>query len=979
MNKTGVSKGMKELAETAEAGFVAPKNGTLQQDRVDTTPRMPEVSRNTSFTWIAAVDEAITEEHSAFWASHLENLLHSLDELEEMLTFSLNRKDWLNAYLLAAGMNQITEDYLHPDPLYLRKAEKYLRKMRGSSKALLVTSARMISRSLVWVNRLKPSIGNTQNWQRQLAALVDELARAVVEQPAIHSIAEEQLAEDGMAVTSQVSALPGQLRSSLLKLPSCFRSFDQQPADLRRMVDEFALHWPERDQLICVTGIRTSGSYLAPLFGATLKAGGYANVKVLTIRPGNQLTGAERQALRELVRQNGLALICDDPPISGSTIVKTTRLLEEAGIPAQRIIPVLQLTSDAPTLAALLQKYPSVLMPEAVWGIYQRLVKDELMKVLQGACAQDIKVSRLVRIDVTAENDSRGHVRGLYQVDLVDTCTSLRATKLIQVKGVGLGYFGEHEAAIASRLPGYSPTIIALKDGLLYQEIPNPPVYLDHSMIAKDGKWIDELVNYVIERNRFLPVGDDLSLKVKGRNAVWEVASNLLSSVFGRGWMLARLPLVDPIVKDILRANHPSIVDGDMALKNWQISKNPLSPLVKMELAERAFSHMDLASYDPAYDLAGLAVEIDDDAQAGRLRSSYDEKTGGPISAERWMLYQLVHVWDLNRQHTLTDQLARRRMAKIVEGYFSEMFFSDLPGNNRGGICALDIDGVLETNQLGFPSLTASSARSLRRLAEHGYRVLLATGRSLDEVKERCAAYHLAGGVAEYGAVLYDRASNKSVTLLEDGERGTLLKLRGRLLNTKEICLDADYRYCVRAFRLDKAGKQHRLSDETINKVLNDTGTSAKVSVIQGITQTDFMVTRINKGAGLQAWLARFEGERQNSTDGSENGKPIALAVGDSAADQSMFTLARLAYAPAHAEVDRCAAGVHFTTQVYQRGLEQAVTKFIGHAPGACQVCSEKEFSSQTRSMLRLLSMQEGGRANMLVESIRLYRRKGGN
>ena len=37
----------------------------------------------------------------------------------------------------------------------------------------------------------------------------------------------------------------------------------------------------------------------------------------------------------------------------------------------------------------------------------------------------------------------------------------------------------------------------------------------------------------------------------------------------------------------------------------------------------------------------------------------------------------------------------------------------------------------------------------------HGYQPVLATGRSLDEVRDRCTAYGLAGGVAEYGAFVY--------------------------------------------------------------------------------------------------------------------------------------------------------------------------------------------------------------------------------
>ena len=84
-----------------------------------------------------------------------------------------------------------------------------------------------------------------------------------------------------------------------------------------------------------------------------------------------------------------------------------------------------------------------------------------------------------------------------------------------------------------------------------------------------------------------------------------------------------------------------------------------------------------------------------------------------------------------------------------------------MPVPTAGALCAIDIDGVLETSPLGFSSLTPTGAVTLRAVTLHGYRPILATGRSLDEVRERCAAYHLAGGVAEYGAVVYNHGTER--------------------------------------------------------------------------------------------------------------------------------------------------------------------------------------------------------------------------
>jgi hypothetical protein len=50
------------------------------------------------------------------------NLLNDLPGLGALLLREVRQGSWLNAYLLAAGMNQIVEDYLHPEPYFLGKA-----------------------------------------------------------------------------------------------------------------------------------------------------------------------------------------------------------------------------------------------------------------------------------------------------------------------------------------------------------------------------------------------------------------------------------------------------------------------------------------------------------------------------------------------------------------------------------------------------------------------------------------------------------------------------------------------------------------------------------------------------------------------------------------------------------------------------------------------------------------------------------------
>ena len=82
---------------------------------------------------------------------------------------------------------------------------------------------------------------------------------------------------DGGAISAQVEAtaagletLPSEFRSQLLRLPSCFRGFDQRLEDLELLADRFAASWAPAAGRVTVIGVRTSGSYLAPLVASLL-------------------------------------------------------------------------------------------------------------------------------------------------------------------------------------------------------------------------------------------------------------------------------------------------------------------------------------------------------------------------------------------------------------------------------------------------------------------------------------------------------------------------------------------------------------------------------------------------------------------------------------------------------------------------------------------------------------------------------------
>jgi hydroxymethylpyrimidine pyrophosphatase-like HAD family hydrolase len=308
-------------------------------------------------------------------------------------------------------------------------------------------------------------------------------------------------------------------------------------------------------------------------------------------------------------------------------------------------------------------------------------------------------------------------------------------------------------------------------------------------------------------------------------------------------------------------------------------------------------------------------------------------------------------------------------LSRALQRYFAALYFQDVPAPSAGMLCAIDIDGVLETSPLGFPGLTPAAAITVRALTRHGYRPVLATGRSLDDVRDRCAAYHLAGGVAEYGAVVYNHGTGRVREVLSERDRAALDQLRAVLGGIEGVRLDPDYRYAVRAYRLNAAGHRRSLSPEMVAMALVKAGAGRRIRPIAGAAQTDFMVAGIDKGIGLRLLAADLGVE-----DGGL-GRPLALAVGDTVSDLPMFDLAVRAFAPANADRDVRSAGVRVLRRPYQSGLAMAASHLLGHPPGRCPTCCAPRLSPDAHLLLTVLAAQETGTWGMVRQALLLAAR----
>lgn len=911
----------------------------------------------------------------------LYDLLLDLETLGARLLEQIDRQAYLDAFLLAAGMNQVVEDALHPDPLFANRVARALR-ARGERPARIAADLLAASgQAVVTIRSGAPALARLSAWQRSHERLVDRLADAVVgaagaAESDARLAGHERLAEEARLLVAGIQRLPPAVRRTVNRPPSCFLNFDQQPADLVALAARFAARRPVRDRPVAVVGIRTSGSYLAPLVGASLRARGYQQVTVLTARPARSWLPHERAAIQAISREGGVFVLTDDPPVSGGSIAEVAAALERAGADRSSIVPLVPVFEEAADLPARLRAYDGIALPYPDWAIHARFEPAAVAASLQGLVGPALQVASAEPVEVFAGRSARGHRRARFRVRLCERGTERTWTEDVLAEGCGVGYFGRHALAVGRALVGATPATYGVEDGLLLRAW----APAEHAVRLDEPGGVERLaegiVEYVVTRRRALAVRRDPTPGLIGQSPAWEVASKHLARVFGRGWFVARAPAVNPIVKAVLQASQPAVVDGKMGPERW-FSDPGGGRLLKVDVASGAFRNgVELTSYDPVFDLASAVAELDvtgrhpaDEmaAVATLLRDRYADRTGERPDAGRWLLYQLTRLLDLEARAVHERLAVRRACARAVQRYVAEVLLAGVAPAERGPLCALDLDGVLETAPLGFPILTPGGARALRALICHGLRPILVTGRSLGEVRERCAAYQLIGGVAEYGSVAYVRQTGTVLDVLDPRERAALERLRAALRDLPGIQLDPGFEHAIRAFRVAPTGRRLGLDAETVGAALQRSNTLGYVRSIAGDDQTDFVSARIDKAVGVQALLAALNERAPGAT-----GRPLAFAVGDTAEDRPMLVLAERAFAPAHAREALQGDGITIVERPYQAGLVEAATSLLGHAPGACGRCREPAIQGDARPLHTLLGAPENGSRGLVAAAVSL-------
>lgn len=845
------------------------------------------------------------------------DLLCTAQTVTDLLGRAIADRDRLDTFLLTAGLNQLVEDHLHPDPLQLHRAADFLDDSAAWGAHLAAALAR--GTALV-LGPIAVGRGAGELWRLRdaLGEMSIRCGHAVFDPAADLSIGR----------TTAVRATR-RLRADLLRIPTCFRSFDQHPDDVVELAHRL-LKDVERSAPICVVGVRTSGSYLAPLCAAALELAGATAVSVCTYRPGLPWRRAEAAQLRAVVAAGGTIVVIDDPPVTGTALARTGRAVEELGIPARAIVLLLALAgTDPPTT---IRRWHTITLPWPQWSVHQRLTEEAVGATLAGLLGPGHEV--VARHRPGAHGRSRARVRERYAVEITTGSDMIR--REIAVEGAGLGYFGRHALAVAAALPGHFPSVYGLVDGLLYRD------WVLGTHAPAESAAAEQIARYVVDRRRALRVGADPTTRLRGRRPAWEVAAGLLSREFGRLRPAGQTVLIDRIVRHLLRVDTASIPDSHTHARYW-LRAEPTGPLRKVDFHQFSFSNLEMTCYDAIFDLAGAAADPPSGTFESQLRSAYLAQTGETVDPEKWLLYRLTQLWGLGWADELAGPDLEDRCAEAVHDYLSTVFAVPQATSTRAAapICALDLDGVLETDPLGFPCTTPAAAFSLRALLVHGYRPVLVTGRSLPEAVTRCRQFGLAGAVVEYGTALYDHRNRHCADLRDGSVAQTVHEIRRYLDAHEGIEVDRRYRYSVRA-----RSRRGPIPAELTRAITSMT--DGAVRVVVGAGQTDFVPHGIDKGTGLRALSARLGGH-------------VALAVGDTSEDLPIFAEAVISRAPRNADDAVRAAGIPLTRGSYQSGFAQACAALLGHRPGSCPLCRLPDLSPRTAALCGVLGLRENG------------------
>ena len=662
-----------------------------------------------------------------------------------------------NLFLLSCGLLNSVEEYLRGPGLRLPWRLAAMPLGRGT---------RWIADNVVDRLRLR-SRAAVRRWRNDwLAGLNDFLAVVVAGDTSEPTAFAEAGAKLALLLRS---ALPRDLQAERLAIPSAFRRLDLTHLDALALGRCYVRRFPDRLQPILLVGLRTSGSYFAPLLQAFLQAKGYAAVSLLTLAPSKGPGRRERQQLKRYAEQAYTAVILDDAPHTGGTILTAFDIVRRAGFgrgKARALVPThpagrnwsKPLPDDViVTLEPELWHKQALLDPKAVesrLAEYFRIQNFVATRVILSSRAEEFN-ARLQSVT----SDERGtRLKRIFEVRLV-TDRAQEETRYVLAKSVGWGWLGYHGFLAGHRLAGFVPPILGLRDGILYTEwIPQPAP--EHEGHGQRNQLIDTAASYVAVRVRCLNFATEAvaDMDLPRQDNGLRLLAKTLSKAYGIG---ADMLMQGRLGRALRRTcPFPTLIDGNMQRAKWIAGSH--GPL-KTDYEHHGLGKEELNVIDPTYDLADTVLKLElSPEEENRLIRRYVDQSGDVRVGERLFMNKLLAgLWTMKQaQEHLFGKTAIAEGPQAVHRRFMSAwnFLTVQTARYCGDRCRpaaeprwrsptvmLDIDGIIDRRLFGFPCTTAAGMEALRLLHAHELSVAVNSARSVAEVKAYCQAYALAG------------------------------------------------------------------------------------------------------------------------------------------------------------------------------------------------------------------------------------------
>jgi hydroxymethylpyrimidine pyrophosphatase-like HAD family hydrolase len=886
---------------------------------------------------------------------HLRRELSNLEEVRE----KWQRDEVItNLFILSCALANAVDDYMAPECYDFSKATALIPPLQPVVRRVEWLLAVGHRQRRVWLRALRI-------WREAWGFAVDSFLMASL------ALARPDPAALAGACASLAALLDKELPAGLLatriRVPAAFRTQDLTHHDILDLADRFAAAFPDRERPLLVAGLRTAGSYFAPLVRASLAVRGYRVLEAIALRP-KAIAPWEQAVLARCAKQAGLAVVVDEPADTGSTLARMVHALRRAGVPRGDIVALLPVH---PTRRDWNSGYESLplsgtrvltLEPEH-WHKEKLLEEASVERRLQtyfrargyaGATLVASANADHFNRELERQSEEKFHTRlkRVYEVSLLGRDGSSE-TRYVLAKSVGWGWLGYHAFLAAEALAEFVPPVLGLRDGILYTEwLPQT----NWSTLPQDREGLlRRAASYVAARVRSLRLDRDPGPQLDRRHQKGaELLAGALSGAYG--WKPAAALKRARLRHELLRqaCPVPTLIDGKMRLQEWIQSP---AAFLKTDFEHHGLGKTELNVVDPAYDLAETILHLGlSPAEEQSLLETYREASGDHDVGERLFMNKLLAGTAAVKAAlaNLKDPRLSERHEEFNRSYINALdFLTTHTARFCAGLCerpetvvwhsplvVMDIDGVLDKQIFGFPSTTAAGIRALSLLHAHGFALALNTARTLAEVQEYCRTYGCAGGVAEYGSVVWDAVERRTRVLVSPESRAELQRVATALRSMPGVFLNERYEYSLRAFAYE-GGRTVPLPTGFVQGVLARCNVK-RITVHQTYLDTTILACEVDKGKGLQAML-ELVGRAELET----------IAIGDSEPDLAMFCVAGRSFAPAHIGGRSVARllGCRIANRSYQPGLLGAVRSIIHPNGGRCARCRPHE-SPAARGLL---------------------------